>query len=230
MKKLLLGASVFALVTAATAEARVNTNAMYAGLKVDYAIAPVEYESKNNAGGNFKTKEVKNNGFEADILFGQNFDAGSFVYGFEFQVGHGFSNTRKTWDNIGSTTNELSIKTARHWKFGLDARLGKVFNDIFFYGRLGLHTNRVESKLAITDNAGVGLGNKTHKFWNWSIVPGVGAEWSFAQGVNGRFEYTYEHGLSQSDVKMGITGGTTKKIDVNETRSHVLSLGVSFDI
>ena len=224
MKKVLLTVGFVAFAAGATAG---NFDGMYAGVKLDHAWSSVEYTDKTPAiNGDFKTKDTKPKGLEVDLMFGQGFQNGDTVYGFEGHIGRGLSDTKKTWDKFdAANAYDLSIKTRRLWKFGAAGRYGKVFNNALVYGRLGLHANQYESTLSVAaTGGGATVSSKKDSFYSFAIAPGFGVEVSVAPGVNARAEYVYEHSLTQHDISNAAGG----KVDVNEPRTHILSVGVSF--
>ena len=227
MKKLLLMSGLVSLAAVATAG---HFDTMYTGLKLDYAWSKLEYEDKKTsaAGGNFQTNTNNLNGFEMDALFGQGFQMDdNWNYGFEGQIGHGLSEAKKSWERVGTSASNLQIKNRRLWKFGAAGRFGRTFSNALVYARLGLHANQYESKVSISNNAAPGaeLGKNSTRFFSWAVAPGAGVEWSFTPGVNARLEYVYEYSFTQKDITVA-----GKKFDINEPRTHVLSVGVTFAI
>jgi opacity protein-like surface antigen len=205
MKKLLLATALLA--TGASAG---NFDQMYAGVKVDYAwptidIKVVRLDEKDT---------IKARGFEIDVFFGQNFQLNSdWVYGYEAQIGRGLSEAKKTNDDT-----DITCKNRRTWKFGAAGRMGRVFNNVLVYGRLGVNATKYESRL--TDDA---LPKKDSSFYAWSVTPGLGAEYAISSGINARLEGTYELGLNKSNFTWA--GG---KFETSKPTAFVLSAGVSF--
>jgi opacity protein-like surface antigen len=207
MKKLLLATALLA--TGATAG---NFDQMYAGVKVDYAWPTMDF--KFVAADEKIT--MKPRGFEIDLLFGQNFQMNSdWVYGYELQIGRGLSEAKKTDDDLDAT-----VKTRRTWKFGAAGRMGRTFNNVLVYGRLGVNATKYESKATTTT---AGIAKKDQSFYAWALTPGLGAEYAISNGINARLEGTYEFGLNKSNFTWA-----GKKLETNKPSAFVLSAGVSF--
>lgn len=208
MKKLFLATALLA--TGASAG---NFDQMYAGVKVDYAWPTVEFKAPDVV--NAKS-DLKARGFEVDLFLGQNFQMNSdWVYGYEIQVGRGLSEDKKSFK---LQAVNVQGKNRRTWKFGAAGRMGRMFNNILVYGRLGVNATKYESKF--TANT---APKKDQSFYAWAITPGLGAEYAISNGINARLEGTYELGLNKSNFTWAGT-----KMESNKPTAFVLSAGVSF--
>jgi opacity protein-like surface antigen len=224
MKKLFLVGSLLSTVSLSATAGHFDT--MYAGVKLDYARTQIEYDDQNTGTlGNFPATTSSLNGFDFDALLGRGFQMDeNWVYGFEAQLGYGFAEGKKSWTTT-SNAYTAQVKNRRLWKMGASGRFGRVFNNVMIYGRLGLHTTQYESRLAVSATGGAEQGRHSSRFFSWAIAPGAGVEWNVSQGINARFEYAHEYGLNKSDVTVA-----GKKFEINEPKTNVFSVGLTFAI
>lgn len=212
MKKLLLAAGLMAATTASAG----NFDTMYAGLKLDYAWPTMDVKFANTSSDATKAT-LKSSGVELDLFLGQNFQMNSdWAYGFEFQVGRGLSETKRSFKNTAGL--DVQAKSRRLWKFGVSGRMGRTFNNVLVYGRLGFNATQYAIRLTQAN-----IAKKDQNFFAWSFVPGLGAEYAVSNGINARLEATYELGLNKSNFTWGGT-----KMETNKPTAFVLSAGVSF--
>jgi opacity protein-like surface antigen len=211
MKKLLLATALLATTASAG-----NFDQMYAGVKLDYAWPTMETKYAETSVADTKAN-LKSTGVEIDLFLGQNFQMNSdWTYGFELQVGHGLSESKKSFKNTANA--DVQAKSRRAWKFGASARMGRMFNNVLVYGRLGLNATQYSTKFTHATET-----KKTQSFYAWSLVPGLGAEYAISNGINARLEGTYEFGLNKSKFTWN-----SRKMETNTPEAFVLSAGVSF--
>ena len=228
MKKILLG--TVGLMMAVSAADAANFRGMYGGLKAGYAWNNVEFKDKTpDTAGDFGTWDASPNGIETDVFFGNGFQSGDWYYGGELSIGYGFGKGKKDKriTNRAGDSFDVTIKSERGWKFGVDGRFGKVIDDMLVYTRLGLHWTQYTNKFSLNEVGGGASAHRKTTDYFFSVAPGLGLEWRFAEGMNARFEYVYEHSFTDLTFK---TEGGQDIVKLEQPTSHIVSVGVSFAI
>jgi opacity protein-like surface antigen len=221
MKKVLLTAvALTALSTVASAKGFTGN---YAGAKATYMFA-----SKAKYSDADETESVALKNWEADILGGQYFQAGDWIWAVEGNLGRGITESKKSkiFTN-GADTISMTMKTSRGWKVGVAGRIGQtVCNDsVLLYGRLGLQGSQFKTKIgAVKTNPTASTSSSTSlNFFSWAATPGVGVEYAFTDNLNGRLEYTYEVGLNKKSKN--ISGD---KITAKAPQISTVAVGLTY--
>jgi outer membrane immunogenic protein len=219
MKKVLLTAVALAAISN-VASAK-SFNGTYAGARVNYMFA-----SKAKYSDADETKSVNLKNWEADILGGQYFQAGDWIWAVEGNIGRGITDSKKsgTFTDGGNTTS-VTIKTSRGWKVGVAGRLGQTVGDsVFLYGRLGLQGSQFQSKFsAVVTGPNAGSLSKNMNFFSWAVTPGVGVEYAFTDNLNARLEYTYELGLNKKSANVA-----GEQISIKAPQISTVAVGLTY--
>ena len=148
------------------------------------------------AWGSVDNAWAKPSGFVGGLQAGYNFQNGPWVFGVEADIqGSSADDTFANW------------KFSNPWFGTVRGRGGYVFNDVLFYGTLGLAFGQLRA-------ATFGL-TESHTNVGWTA--GVGAEYRFTPNWSAKIEYLYidlansnfvitgaSHGLSFGTVRAGV--------------------------
>ena len=146
--------------------------------------------------GSVDNNPSKPSGFVGGVQAGYNFQNGPFVFGVEGDIqAAGADDTFAPW------------KFSNPWFGTLRGRAGYAFNNVLFYGTLGLAYGQLRA-------ATFGL-TESHNNIGWTA--GLGAEFGFAPNWSAKVEYLYvdlaninfvitgaSHGLSFGTVRAGV--------------------------
>jgi outer membrane immunogenic protein len=221
MKKVLLTAVALAAISN-VASAK-SFNGTYAGAKVNYLFASKAKYNATNANPTGQDVTLKN--WEVDLISGQYFQAGDWIWAVEGNLGRGITSSKSTGTlAVGTAQYNTTIKTSRAWKVGVAGRLGQTVTDsVLLYGRLGLQGSQFQTKLGL---ASVGAGSSASKnmnFFSWAVTPGVGVEYAFADNLNARLEYTYELGLNKKSTNVAGT-----QISIKAPQISTIAVGLTY--
>jgi outer membrane immunogenic protein len=148
------------------------------------------------AWGSVDNAWAKPSGFVGGVQAGYNFQNGPWVFGFEGDIqGSSADDTFAAW------------KFSNPWFGTIRGRGGYAFNNVLFYGTLGLAFGELRA-----DTFGA-----TESHTNVGFAAGLGAEFGFAPNWSAKLEYLYvdlansnfiitgaSHGLSFGTVRAGV--------------------------
>jgi outer membrane immunogenic protein len=225
MKKVLLTAVALAAISN-VASAK-GFNGTYAGAKASYMFASKAKYSATNANPTGQDVTLKN--WEGDIIGGQYFQAGDWIWAVEGNLGHGATKSKSTAQStLSGTQRDININTSRSWKVGVAGRLGQTVSDcVLLYGRLGLQGSQFQSKINVGHAPGQApyAQSKSMNFFSWAVTPGVGVEYAFADNLNARLEYTYELSLNKKSASVA---GSQYSIKAPQISTVAVGLTYSF--
>jgi outer membrane immunogenic protein len=166
----------------------------YAGVSLGYAFSGTTTP---------ETGDVDTDGIVGGVFGGYNFQAGSFVYGGEADIGYG---------NVKGDNGFTETKSG--FEGSLRARMGyAVTDDILLYGTAGGALQRLKVSDPVGDDSQTMLG----------LTVGGGIDVKITENIFGRAEYRYTDFGSQ-DFN---TGTGPQSIDANENRV-TFGLGMKF--
>jgi outer membrane immunogenic protein len=154
-----------------------------------------------NAGyewGKITGSSVQPSGIAGGLQGGYNWQSGSFVFGGETDI-----------QVSGADDTFAPYKFSNPWFGTLRGRAGYAFNNILFYGTLGLAYGGLKGEIGGLDE------NKTHVGW----AGGFGVEFGFAPNWSAKAEYLY---MDLSDRAYSITGVN------NGFETNILRFGVNY--
>ena len=138
------------------------------------------------AWGSVENAWAKPSGFTGGVQAGYNFQSGPWVFGVEADI-------------QGSSADDrfAAWKFANPWFGTVRGRGGYAFNNILFYGTLGLSFGELRA-------TSFGF-NESHTNVGWTA--GIGAEYGFAPNWSAKIEYLYVDLASSNFVTTGASHG-----------------------
>jgi outer membrane immunogenic protein len=154
-----------------------------------------------NAGyewGKITNSSVEPNGIAGGLQGGYNWQNGAFVFGGETDI-----------QVSGADDTFAPYKFSNPWFGTLRGRAGYAFNNILFYGTLGLAYGGLKGEISGLDES------KTHIGW----AGGLGVEVGFAPNWSAKAEYLYMDLTSRAYSITGVNNGF---------ESNILRFGVNY--